>query len=162
GPSWVQFLRAQAAGTLACDFLTVETIGLTRLYVFFIIELERRRVHLAGVTAHPTGTWVPQAARNLLMGLDEHAHRFRFFIRDRDAKSAVAFDTVLVAAGIQVLKTPPRAPKPTRSRSAGCARCGPNALDWILIRNRHHLKRVLTSYVDHYNNTRPHRGIDLD
>jgi putative transposase len=63
GPSWTQFLRSQAAGTLACDFLTVETIGLTRLYVFFIIELERRRVHLAGITAHPTGAWVTQAAR---------------------------------------------------------------------------------------------------
>jgi hypothetical protein len=85
GPSWTQFLRAQASGALACDFLTVETVGLTRLYVFFVIELERRRVHLAGATAHPTGTWVTQAARNLLLELDEHADRFRFLVRDRDA-----------------------------------------------------------------------------
>ena len=70
----------QAAGALACDFLTVETIGLTRLYVFFVIELQQRRAHLAGITAHPTGAWVTQAARNLLMGLDQRADRFRLLI----------------------------------------------------------------------------------
>jgi len=106
GPSWTQFLRAQAAGMLACDFLTVETIGLTRLYILFVIELDRRRVHLAGITAHPTGAWVTQAARNLLIDLDEHAHRFRFLIRDRDAKFTAAFDTVFAAAGIELLKIP--------------------------------------------------------
>jgi hypothetical protein len=89
GPTWTQFLRSQAAGMLACDFLTVETIGLTRLYVFFVIELEHRRVHLAGITAHPTGAWVTQAARNLLMGLDDQANRFRFLVRDRDGKVRV-------------------------------------------------------------------------
>jgi hypothetical protein len=67
---------------LACDFLTVETIGLTRLYVLFVIELEHRRVHLAGITAHPTGAWVTQAVRNLLMDLDDTARRFQFLIRD--------------------------------------------------------------------------------
>lgn len=78
GPSWVEFLRAQAAGTLACDFFTVETVGLTRLYVLFVVEVERRRVHLAGITVHPTGTWVTRQARNLLMDLGESAIRLRF------------------------------------------------------------------------------------
>jgi putative transposase len=162
GPSWTQFLRTQAAGTLACDFLTVETIGLTRLYVFFIIELDRRRVHLAGITAHPTGAWVTQAARNLAMDLDDHAHRFRFLVRDRDGKFTAAFDTVLAAAGIQVLKSPPRAPKANAFAERRVRTVRTECLDWVLVCNGRHLERVLTDYVRHYNTARPHRGIDLD
>jgi putative transposase len=85
GPSWAQFLHTQAAGVQACDFLTVETIGLSRLYVLFFIELDRRRVHLARITAHPTGAWITPAARNLLMDPDEHAGRFRFLMLKRES-----------------------------------------------------------------------------
>lgn len=162
GPSWTQFLRSQAAATLACDFLTVETVGLTRLYVFFVIELDHRRVHLAGVTAHPTGAWVTQAARNLLMDLDDHAHRFGFIIRDRDGKFTAAFDTVFAAAGIDVLKIPPRAPKANAYAERWVRTVRTECLDWMLVWNRRHLERVLTDYVRHYNTARPHRGIDLD
>jgi transposase InsO family protein len=162
GPTWTQFLRAQAAGTLACDFLTVETVFLTRLYVLFVIELDHRRVHLAGVTAHPTGAWVAQVARNLLMDLDEPARSFRFLIRDRDSKFTAAFDTVFAAAGIEALKIPPRAPKANAYAERWVRTVRTECLDWLLIGSRHHLERVLAAYLVHYNTGRPHRGINLD
>jgi transposase InsO family protein len=161
GPTWTQFLRAQAAGALARDFLTVETIGLTRLYVFFVIELERRRVHLAGVTAHPTGGWVAQAARNLLMDLDGRTDRFRFLIRDRDAKFTAAFDAVFAAAGIEVVRIPPRAPKANAFAERWMRTLRTECLDLVLVWNRRHLEKVLAEYLAHYNTARPHRGINL-
>jgi transposase InsO family protein len=161
GPTWTQFLRAQAAGVLACDFFTVETVGLTRLYVLFLIEVDRRRVHLAGITAHPTAAWVTQAARNLLMDLDEHANRFRLLIRDRDAKFTAAFDTVFAAAGIQIIRIPPRAPQANPYAERWVQTVRTDCLDWILILNSHHLQHVLDRYLRHYNTARPHRGLDL-
>jgi transposase InsO family protein len=159
----VEFLRAQAAGTLACDFFTVETIGLTRLYVLFVVEVGRRRVHLAGITAHPAGPWVAQQARNLLMDLDGHASRFRFLIRDRDrdAKFTAAFDSVFAAAGIDVLRIPPCSPRANAYAERWVRTARTECLDWLLIRNARHLHRVLTIYLEHYNTARPHRNLDL-
>jgi putative transposase len=119
-------------------------------------------VHLAGVTAHPTGAWVTQAACNLMMDLDEHARRFRVLIRDRDGKFAAAFDRVFTAAGIQVFKTPPRAPKANAYAERWVRTVRTECPDWVLVWNHRHLERVLTDYVRHYSTARPHRGIDLE
>jgi hypothetical protein len=109
GPSWREFLRQQAASTLACDFFTVETITLRRYYVLFFIELGNRRVHLAGCTTNPTGGWVTQQARNL--GFSGVLERMRFLIHDRDSKFSGAFDELFQSEGIRVIRTPIRSPQ---------------------------------------------------
>jgi putative transposase len=161
GPTWTQFLTAQARGLLACDFFTVETVGLALLYVLFIVEIQRRRVHLAGITAHPTGPSVTQQARNALMDLDDRVQRFRFLVRDRDTKFTAPFDAVFAAAGIDIVKIPPRAPRANAYAERWVRTVRSACLDWTLIWNQQQLHRVLTEYLRHYNTARPHRSLSL-
>jgi putative transposase len=158
--TWRSFLRRQAAAIVACDFLTVDTVFLQRLYVLFFIELHTRRVHLAGVTANPTGAWVAQQARNLLGALDEEAG-FRFLIRDRDSKFTRAFDDIWRAVGAEVIRTPIQAPNANAIAERWVGTVRRECLDHLLITGRRHLLRVLHSYVRHYNRHRPHRSLDL-
>jgi putative transposase len=158
--SWSEFLRRQAAGVIACDFFTVETVWLRRLYVLFFIELESRRVHLAGVTTHPDGAWVVQQARNLLMTLTEQQRSVRFLIRDRDSKFTAAFDEVFRSDGIEIIRTPIGAPRAKAHAERWVGTVRRECLDWLLIFGRKHLERVLRAYATHYNEHRPHRALE--
>jgi acyl carrier protein len=134
----------------------------SRFAVFLsAFALQTRRVHLAGITAHPTGAWVTQAARNLLMDLGDRADRFRLLVWDRDTKFTTAFDAVFAAAGIGAVRIPPRAPQANAYAERWVGTVRAECLDWILIRTTRHLHRVLTIYLGHYNRARPHRGLHL-
>jgi putative transposase len=158
--SWREFLRQQANAIIECDFFTVETLWLQWLYVLFFIELGRRRVHIAGVTAHPSGQWVEQQARNLLMTLDEQEQLPRFLVRDRDTKFTSGFDELFRSEGVRVIRAPVRAPTAKAHAERWVHSVRRECLDQLLIVSRKHLERVLREYVVHYNTHRPHRALE--
>jgi len=159
GPTWRQFLHAQAAGILAADFLHVDTVLLRRLYILIFIEHGTRRMHLGGVTSHPTGEWTVQQARNLALTLDEQFDAIRFLIHDRGSNFTASFDAVFEATGARILRSAVQAPRMNAicERLVGTLRR--ELLDRVLILGEAHLRTVLTGYQAHYNTARPHQGI---
>jgi putative transposase len=159
-PTWRQFLASQASGILSCDFLHVDTVFLRRLYVFFVMEIQTRRVHILGVTAHPTGAWTAQQARNLLMDLGERAARLPVEVPDPRPPQQV-HRGVRPGARRQRRENHQNAGRSPRANSfaeryAGTLRR--ECLDHLLVYGEQHLRRTLTEYARHYNEHRPHQS----
>ncbi len=158
GPTWREFLSTQATGLIACHFLHIDTISLQRLHALIFLEHHTLRLHIAGVTAHPTATWATQQARNLATDLGIRMDSLRFLIWDRDSKYTDAFDAVFQAEDIEIIKTPFRAPKANAHCERVIGTLRREVLDHILILGEAHTRQVLATYQRHYNAHRPHRA----
>jgi putative transposase len=158
--TWGQFLKAQAMGIWACDLFHVDTVFLKRIYVLFSIDHASRTVHVMGATTNPTGPWVAQQARNLLMDLGERAEHLKFLIRDRDTKFTMAFDRVFTSLGARVIRTPVRSPRANALAERWVGSVRRECTDRLLIYGERHLRKVLAQYERHYNQHRPHRARD--
>ena len=161
GITWREFVRTHRHSLLAVDFFTVETLWLQRLYVLFFIESGSRRVHLAGCTLHPGAPWVIQCARQLTWTLACRPEPVRFLIRDRDQQFTDQFDDVFRSDGIEIVRTPFRAPQANGVAERFVRTARSECLEWLLILNEEQLERVLEVFVTHYNEHRPHRALSL-
>src|ERR1035437_596220 len=161
GPTWSQFLSAQAKGIVATDFFHVDTVLLHRYYVLFVIEVQSRVVHVLVATTNPNGAWVTQVARNFASDVDDAGRSFRFLIRDRDTKFTRSFDEVFTSIGIESIRTPVRSPRANAYAEQFDCTIRQECLDHLLIVSRQHLQSVIDKYVQHYNQARPHCGLHL-
>jgi len=158
GPTWREFLTAQAEGVIACDFVHIDLVDLRRVYALVFLEHATRRLHIAGVTAHPTGSWTVQQARNLAVELGVRVDSLRFLIRDRDAKYTDSFDAIFAADGIEVVRTAPQAPRMNAHCERVIGTLRREVLDHLLTWNETHTRQVLDAYARHYNGHRPHQS----
>ena len=157
--TWADFLRSQAHAILAADFFETVTLKGTRLYILAVIEHSSRRIRILGATAHPTAAWVTQAARNLVMDLQDAGSIARYLIRDRDGKFPALFDAILADVGIAVVRSGVRIPRMNAIMERWVRTCRRELLDRTLIYNQRHLLHTLRTYEGFYNAHRPHRGI---
>jgi putative transposase len=157
--TWAQFLRSQAEALLAADFLETITLAGTRMYVLAVIEHASRRIRILGATAHPSAAWVTQAARNLVMDIEEAGTQVKYLIRDRDGKYPALFDAVLADAGITVVLSGVQIPRMNSIMERWVRTCRRELLDRTLIFNQRHLLHALREYEVFYNAHRPHQGI---
>jgi len=161
--SWRVFLRAHAGTLLAADFFHVDcAVTLSRLYVAFVIEHQTRRVHLLGITGHPTGQWATQLARNLAAELEQVGCRFTYLVRDRDPKLTAAFDAVFASIGIRILPIAPRAPKMNAYAERFVRTARAECTDRMLVAGEQHLRAILSEYIGHYNTGRSHQGENME
>jgi transposase InsO family protein len=161
GLAWPVFLRAHARGLLACDFLAVDTVRLQVLSALCFVEVQSRRVFVAGCTAHPTRDWLAQPARTVCWDLERAGVRPTLLVRDRDAKFGAAFDAVFAAQGVRTIRTPVRAPRANAYAERWVRTVRADCLDWLLLRSARHLEQVLREYGGRYNRARPHRALAL-
>jgi transposase InsO family protein len=157
--TWTEFLRSQADALLACDFFETVTLSGARLHVLAVIEHANRRIRILGATAHPTASWVAQAAKNLVMDLDDAGCRARYMIRDRDGKFPAVFDEVLKDAGIEAVLTGVRVPRMNSIMERWVQTCRHELLDRTLIWNHAHLLHTLREFEQFCDSHRPHQGI---
>jgi transposase len=157
--TWATFLRSQAQAIIAADFFETTTPTGARLYVLAVIEHATRRVRILGATAHPTAGWVTQAARNLVINLEDAGCRMKYLIRDRDDKYPAPFDAILADAAIAVVLGGVRTPRMNSIMERWIQACRHELLDRTLIWDQSHLLHTLREYERHHNQHRPHRGI---
>ncbi|MGY0063328.1 integrase core domain-containing protein [Streptomyces sp. LZ34] len=157
--TWATFLRTQADALLACDFMETVTLSGMRMYALVVIEHSSRRIRILGATTHPTASWVVQAAKNLVMDLEDLGCRARFMIRDRDGKFPELFDAVLKDAGIEVVLSGIQIPRMNSITERWIQTCRRELLDRTLIWNQRHLLHTLREFEQFYNAHRPHQGI---
>jgi transposase len=160
-PTWRQFIRAHAAAIIAIDFFTIESVFLRTIYVIVFLELGSRRLLWADCTTNPDSAWVTQQARNVAYEIEDLGLPVRFAIHDRDAKFTSGFDAVLESEGVEVIRTPYRAPRANShcERSIGSARR--EFFDFVIVIGEWHLRLLLDLWLDHYNRGRPHMALDL-